>query len=108
MSELPKIKFDLAHVLSSTGWAQEYVNKCKQVVEDPDKAIRLESQECVACFYSSKIGGSVVTSRPCGSCEAMIHCGNSCIDRLCMDCAQKYRLCKHCGADINLRNRRKL
>ena len=28
-------------------------------------------------------------------------------DRLCMDCAKKHHLCKHCGGDISMRARRK-
>lgn len=107
MSDLSKRKFDLCNVLTSTSWAQEYVDKCKLIVEDPDKVLRLEAQECVVCFYNSRLGSAVVTDRPCCLCEIMLYCGSSCIDRLCKDCAEKYKLCKHCGADINLRNRRK-
>lgn len=29
------------------------------------------------------------------------------VDVLCVDCARRAQLCKHCGADIDLKNRRK-
>lgn len=84
---------------------QQFVYRAQH---DPAKKARLEKQECVACFYSgSRIGGATVTTRQCGLCDESLLSGNTNVDVLCVGCARRAQLCRHCGADIDLKNRRK-
>ena len=64
--------------------------------------------ECKSCSYlfPDRIGGSAITSTVCGICEKPMMFGNSCTDVLCKQCAESNLLCKHCGGDIDMKNRR--
>ena len=74
---------------------------------DPDHKKRMERQECSYCFYGSRFGGSAMTYQPCMCCGSQQVYSNTSTDVLCKMCAIAGALCKHCGADINLRTRRK-
>ena len=80
----------------------------KNLETDPRKAERIEKSECVVCFYGSRIGGASMTNRECMSCGKNELYPSTATDVLCMGCAKKHDLCKHCGADIKLRVRRKV
>ena len=99
---------DLCEVLYRSTTAREMVDLCRRQGNDEDKAARILAQECQGCFYLRKAGGAMMTSRQCGLCDTEVHSCNTCIDRLCTDCARKNRLCKHCGGDIDMKQRRKL
>jgi len=80
-------------------------NNCR---DDPKKKERREAQQCVLCFYvKGRIGGNVGTYSECGNCGTELQCGNTNIDVLCKPCAKSLGLCVHCGADIDLKHRRK-
>lgn len=76
--------------------------------EDYDRAVRLAECLCVACFYNkSRIGGARCTSNQCAFCDTVLHSGNTNVDVMCQECAKKTGLCRHCGCDLDLKNRRK-
>ena len=77
------------------------------VASDARKIKRLKRHECKACFYSSRMGGAAMTTRPCMSCGSDEMYGSTATDVLCMECAAKHELCKHCGGDLEMRTRRK-
>jgi hypothetical protein len=81
--------------------------RARTFAEDPNKEKRLAVAECIVCHGGSRIGGAACTSRQCGLCSLTIHSGNTCVDVLCMDCAKANGLCKHCGGDIDMKDRRK-
>lgn len=108
MSHRPAKQIDLCEVLRSTDLALDRMDRARMLIEDPRESDRLAAQECRPCFYSSKAGGAACSSSDCGGCGATVRSGSTNVPRLCKDCARKLRLCRHCGADINLRNRRKL
>jgi hypothetical protein len=95
-------------VLSQTAHCMSYVEHCRRVVEDHDREKRLEKQECVHCFHSGHVGGSMSCRVLCGLCGKEMLFMSTCFDVLCPECAREHNLCKHCGADINLKKRRKL
>jgi len=70
--------------------------------------VRLEEQECKVCYYCSKIGGTAMTFIECSECGKQLNSCNTNIDIICKDCAKKMKVCKHCGADMNEKNRKKL
>lgn len=100
----------------SITWANEnhknmisyYRRRLRQANEDVDRKKRLAAGECVMCHYDrSRIGCAVCTSVQCAFCDEVLYSGSSNIDLMCTACAVKAGLCKHCGADIDLKNRRK-
>lgn len=101
-----------ATILSATcgnkervAWYRETVAK---VDTDPEKAKRIASQQCAFCYYASgRIGGAAMTSVQCGLCDKDLLFGNTCVDVLCPECAKTSSLCKHCGSDIDMKERRK-
>jgi hypothetical protein len=102
------IQWDLIKILNATTPKILYIQKCENALEDIDKKLRKEKQECIYCYYlDSKVGGSVMTTSYCGICNKTLRSENTDTNALCIDCAEKHKLCKHCGGDINLKNRRK-
>lgn len=100
-----------ATILSKTHFNKDIIKHTLSLYEkfkkDPEKEQRYKEQECLVCYYrSGRVGGSVVTSTECGKCETLMHFGNTCVDVLCKKCAKELRLCKHCGGDIDCKNRR--
>lgn len=101
---------------ASIEWANNLANQridcdrelISNVDNDPKRAERLAKQECPICFYvTGRIGGAAVTFAECAFCGTRIMSGNTNIDVMCGECAKAAGLCKHCGADIDLKNRRK-
>ncbi len=91
----------------SKSTVEHFIETAKNMTTDPERKERMSRHECVACYYSSRFGGSAVTTQPCMSCGKEELYGNTNTDALCLDCAKKHGLCKHCGGDIKLRVRRK-
>jgi len=84
-----------------------YRRMLDRIQNDPNKQERLESQECVMCYGVPRIGGTSVTKRQCAFCKEMVSSCNTNVNVLCGGCAKTAGLCRHCGADIELTNRRK-
>lgn len=75
--------------------------------KDPQRAERLAATLCHSCFYNqSRIGGASCTSEQCAFCDTVLHSGNTNVDVMCQECAKKTGLCRHCGCDMDLKNRR--
>ena len=103
-----KINYDLSTCLFRTAMMRDILNGYKRIVEDPDYHDRIINQECQVCYYGSRVGGSSMTITECGICNKEMTFGNTDVDVLCIDCAMNKRVCKHCGADMEYKNRRKL
>lgn len=86
---------------------ESIIKRAKEIELDTLKAERIKACECKACFYSDRIGGAAITSRPCMCCNEMQHYGSTATNTLCKPCATKHDLCKRCGGDIELRVRRR-
>lgn len=106
-----KAKIDRASIEQRNREHKSLIAHYKRLVErvttDMFRKKRLEAQECVICFGGSRIGGAACTSWACAFCGKESWGGNTNTDVLCHECAKKAGLCKHCGADIDLKNRRK-
>lgn len=87
---------------------EEVIKQAELLIDDPQRKERKEKQLCKCCFYASaRIGGAAMTTRPCMSCEKEQMYGSTATDVLCMVCAKEGELCKQCGADVDLRVRRR-
>jgi hypothetical protein len=82
------------------------LERAKTLQTDTEKQERLKQQECVVCYYSQKVGGSAMTNSSCKNCEKEMLFASTYTDELCIECAIGESLCKHCGADIELKIRR--
>lgn len=107
-----RTKVDLASVEFRNSGHRHMINHyrsfLKKVDEDADRKKRLLSALCPVCYYNqSRIGGAACTRAQCAFCDAILNSGNTNIDVMCQRCAASYGLCKHCGADVDLKNRRK-
>jgi hypothetical protein len=107
------MKFDLSTVTHATGMNKAFLREARERLKkydnDPDRKARLCVGECKFCFYMrSKIGGSMMTNKPCNSCGTVILYSSTCTGTICKECGDIFRVCTHCGGDINDKNRRKL
>lgn len=101
-------KLDLETVRFRTATAVHRLRHFEMVVNDTKSAERKDALECRMCFYDSKIGGAAMTNSNCVICDVDMTFGNTNVDALCTKCAKDHRLCKHCGADVELKNRNAL
>lgn len=96
-----------ANMVAATERAKRHVQRqldlAKEVAEDTRKEERLKAQLCKSCFYSARIGGAAMTTRPCMCCGDDEMYSSTATDVLCLDCARTHGLCKHCGGDLEMR-----
>lgn len=105
-------RFDKYSMVNASSLAKYYVEEALRRADnirlDSDMVERLSLQECKACFYvMGRIGGAAVTTQPCACCGVNQSYGSTCTDALCLNCAKEYSLCKHCGGDLDMRERRR-
>jgi hypothetical protein len=84
------------------------LHTAKELTEDKLKAERHKVMECQVCFYIHGIAGQAFTEWTCRFCETQGSHPNTSVPMLCDGCAREHRLCRQCGADIDLDERRKL
>jgi hypothetical protein len=101
-------QFTLTDVLNNSASKRRYIEGFKKYFEDPEKTQRIQDQNCIYCYYSGKIGGAAMTTCYCGLCKKEMIFGTTSTDALCRDCAKNHNLCKHCGADMEYKQRRKI
>jgi hypothetical protein len=110
MREPQPQQIDLIRVLNATAGVNDALETYRRAIEDPKRHDRivLDSQ-CRYCFYvSRRIGGAAVTQALCAGCGKVMTFGNTSTDLLCQSCAKLSGLCRHCGADVNGKMRRKI
>lgn len=101
-------KIDLEYVRYRTHIQRGRLESYFKITTDSDKVKRLAEQECIICYYNAKIGGAAMTNSQCGLCDVTMNFGSTNVDVLCDACSKAHSLCKHCGADMNYKNRNKL
>ena len=100
-------EFDRYLLVSRTEMARRRVDGAIQLARDlgndSDKEARILKQRCKACHYFSRMAGQAFTSQPCAACGTSQTYSSTNTDVLCMDCAKRHDLCKHCGGDLEMR-----
>lgn len=86
---------------------EHYLDHYEKLTKDPKKKQRKSEQVCLVCYYTERIGGAAMTAQPCGNCKKTQWYGSTATNVLCQPCATTLKLCKQCGADIELKIRRK-
>jgi hypothetical protein len=74
---------------------------------DSEKDARLKTYKCKGCFYYPSIGGAALTVTNCKICGIKLMHSSTATDNLCLECAKKYKICKKCGGDIDMRTKRR-
>ncbi|MHC4649001.1 MAG: hypothetical protein ACYTBJ_26400 [Planctomycetota bacterium] len=82
------------------------IERANLLQNDPEKKVRIDDNSCVVCFYGSRCGGAAITTSKCKECGKEMTFGSTCVDKYCDSCASRFLVCKQCGADIGLVNRR--
>lgn len=109
-----KPKIDRASIERTTNEVASYVRalieRAEAIKDDAERHHRWDVSECVYCYgpYGADRQGSTCTVRmECGLCDKIVAFATSNFDLLCVECARKNGLCKHCGGDVDLKVRRK-
>lgn len=106
-------KFSLINIINASSSANSLFKsieeKYNNYIKDKNKKERLEKYWCKACFYlrNSFVGVPSMKTDCCSICDKKMSFGAIAPDVLCVSCAKKYKLCSHCGGDINQKMRRK-
>ena len=108
MREIRKQQHDLQKMEWANTLARSRLELARKMTEDPEQDQRKQRQECVVCYSSKRVGGARTTQVECAYCDKVLTFASTSTDAMCIDCARERRLCKRCGADIELRNRRKI
>jgi len=84
------------------------IARAMSYLTDPEKKKRIGVRLCVRCYYSGgTMAGQAFTSWNCRVClKDQINWPNTNPPLACNPCAEKYKICKECGADIYMRVRR--
>ena len=72
--------------------------------KDNSRKHRLEEGLCKYCYYIMKGGtfaGQMITHANCRECRKEMVFPTTMTDALCLECAKKLNLCKHCGATMD-------
>lgn len=110
--EQQSYKMSEVRIIRATEDAKERANHYNDMVNkfntDIYRKERLYLHICKSCYYLTfHIGGAMTTNRKCDICSEVQTYRSTYTDVLCKACAIKYKLCKHCGGDIEMKIRRK-
>lgn len=103
---------DIVSIMQANTHAKNFndsiLESAEKINTDPEKTERLTKNLCITCYYvnAGRVGGAAMTSVDCGICDVETTFSNTCVDVICPSCATANNLCKHCGADMNLVNKR--
>lgn len=103
-------KWDLCAVLTETAVSRDYLERASRAAADSQRVERLAARECAACYYlRGRQGAAMSSETECAAgCGRRIVSGNSCLDRLCPECADVLSLCVYCGGDRETKMHRKV
>lgn len=70
---------------------------------DAEKELRKSAQLCRYCYYTGKnaLAGQAFSDALCIDCGKHMTFPTTSTDQLCLECAIKRNLCKHCGAEMD-------
>lgn len=110
--EVAPRRYDRVRYERETGNAkylmEQLLERAENVRSDPKRIERHESSVCQMCFYcGGRVGGACVTFKQCDLCGVRMMHGSTATDAVCLECAKKHGVCRRCGADVDLKMRRK-
>lgn len=89
--------------------SERIVEGVRRFQDDMDLKERRMARQCKYCYYlrGARIGGAAMTDWACGICAREALAGSTATPAICDACADEHRLCVECGADRDLKTRRK-
>lgn len=108
--ERKKARIDRATICGATETSKQFAREVvKKVEEFQNYKVDKDTEECAYCatIGRGRVGCAAITHRPCGICGTDMSFSNTCTDVICPSCAKENKLCKHCGGDIEMKQRRK-
>lgn len=102
------MKFSLDDINFRTRIQNIRLTEIKKIIADDKKDIRQTEKLCIFCYYTSVIAGDAFTNSKCFRCNIEMTFSSTSTDKYCLNCATIHNLCKHCGADINLTEKKTL
>lgn len=99
--------FDEKYAENRTDYNKKYVTNLKSKVvlydDDPNIEERKAKHLCRVCFYmrSNSWAGQAFTDKNCEGCNVKMTFATTNTDSFCNTCAEKYGVCKHCGAKMD-------
>jgi hypothetical protein len=104
---------DVVAFVRATSQANETAESVQRRVDrynaDEDRDQRVAESTCKTCWYHrrNRMCTSSYTKWLCGVCmrEYMHH--NGCVPTVCKTCAEDHALCRDCGGDLRMRERRR-
>lgn len=109
MREPRKQKIDNVSVERKNSFNKHHIQKARERLAAFDSyKVTKNTDLCGYCavFRPDRIGGAMMTTACCAICEKNMMFSSTNTDVLCSECAVKNQLCKHCGGDVELKNRR--
>lgn len=99
----------LDHITWRNRVGQDALRQASNAVNDTKREKRLAAHECQYCYYlAGRVGGAAMTQSNCRSCNVEHWNSSTCTDEFCEACAKKFGICRHCGADLDLKTRKVL
>lgn len=91
------------------GYRNEVLRKADRLREDPDRQRRLQERKCLWCFYWGRVGTCDMRQHTCSNpgCENTFHGPSVGHNAVCRECSENHFQCVGCGADLDLKVRRK-
>lgn len=74
-----------------------YIRIVDDYRNDTRKKERKASRACKVCYYVPRIGGHAMTESECHCCGKTFWNSSTAVDKLCKECADKYKACVRCG-----------
>ena len=104
-------KFDLCALVFATSCAADHADRfladAERYRKDEKRAERTAERRCRRCYYLvHRVCGQSFQEWSCTSCQQSFTHHNTCVPRLCYECATKYTACVECCADLDLTERR--
>lgn len=109
LREPRKQKIDRVSIERKNSFNKHHIQSTRERLAAFDSyKVNKDTDLCGYCavFMPDRIGGSVMTTVCCAVCEKDMMFSNTNTDVLCSECAIENQLCKHCGGDVELKNRR--
>lgn len=106
--KLTELDIDMNNI-GKLDYIKRTIQLAKDLQNDPENKNRLSESECLVCYYGQRgMHTNAFVYTNCQCCNKELQFVNSDTDKTCLECAINHKLCKHCGSDIQYKNRRKI
>jgi len=86
----------------SKQYYEKAIKAAADAENDTNKEQREKEHECRWCFYirRPRIAGQAFTDSDCIFCEKPMRFATTSVDKVCIDCSDRYHVCVYCGGEL--------